>query len=105
VKSAEGAGRTVEEAIRDALRVLGAKRDDVDLMVLDEGNRGVLGLGSREARVRLTLLSAEGEPEEGEATPGPEAEPGDDQHDDPRNAEGERLAAHWYHLQTTMVPF
>ena len=78
MKSAEGAGRTVEEAIRDALRVLGAKRDDVDLMVLDEGNRGVLGLGSREARVRLTLLSAEGEPEEDEDTPETEAETGDD---------------------------
>jgi spoIIIJ-associated protein len=58
VNSAEGAGRTVEEAIRNALRVLGARREDVDLMVLDEGSRGVLGLGSREARVRLTLLSA-----------------------------------------------
>jgi spoIIIJ-associated protein len=58
VNSAEGAGRTVEEAIRNALRTLGARREDVDLMVLDEGSRGVLGLGSREARVRLTLLSA-----------------------------------------------
>jgi spoIIIJ-associated protein len=67
VKAAEGAGRTVEEAIRDALRVLGAKREDVDLMVLDEGSRGVLGLGAREARVRLTLLSAEGEEEVDEA--------------------------------------
>ena len=74
MKSAEGAGRTVEEAIRDALRVLGAKRDDVDLMVLDEGSRGVLGLGSREARVRLTLLSAEGEPEEAEEAQEAEAE-------------------------------
>lgn len=58
MNSAEGAGRTVEEAIRSALRTLGAKREDVDLMVLDEGSRGVLGLGSREARVRVTLLSA-----------------------------------------------
>jgi spoIIIJ-associated protein len=58
VNSAEGAGRTVEEAIRSALRTLGAKREDVDLLVLDEGSRGVLGLGSREARVRVTLLSA-----------------------------------------------
>ncbi len=64
MKAAEGAGRTVEEAIRDALRVLGVKRDEVDLLVLDEGSRGVLGLGSREARVRLTLLSAEGEADE-----------------------------------------
>ncbi|HLW48052.1 MAG TPA: RNA-binding cell elongation regulator Jag/EloR [bacterium] len=58
MNSAEGAGRTVEEAIRNALRTLGARREDVDLMVLDEGSRGVLGLGAREARVRLTLLSA-----------------------------------------------
>jgi spoIIIJ-associated protein len=57
VRSAEGSGRTVEEAIRDALKVLGARREDVDLLVLDEGSRGVLGLGSRVARVRLTLLS------------------------------------------------
>ena len=71
MNSAEGAGRTVEEAIRSALRTLGAKREDVDLMVLDEGSRGVLGLGSREARVRVTLLSAieAGEAEEAVAAP------------------------------------
>ena len=65
MKSAEGSGRTVEEAIRDALRTLGARREDVDLIVLDEGSRGMLGLGSRSARVRLTLLS-EMEDEEGD---------------------------------------
>jgi spoIIIJ-associated protein len=65
VRSAEGSGRTVEEAIREALRVLGARREDVDLMVLDEGSRGVLGLGSRVARVRLTLLSEMDEEEDG----------------------------------------
>ena len=71
MNSAEGGGRTVEEAIRSALRTLGAKREDVDLLVLDEGSRGVLGLGSREARVRVTLLSAieAGEAEETVAAP------------------------------------
>lgn len=69
MRSAEGSGRTVEEAIRDALRVLGARREDVDLMVLDEGSRGMLGLGSRSARVRLTLLSET--EEEGDAVPAP----------------------------------
>lgn len=59
MRSAEGSGRTVEEAIREALRALGARREDVDLIVLDEGSRGVLGIGAREARVRLTLLSEE----------------------------------------------
>ena len=73
MKSAEGSGRTVEEAIRDALKILGARREDVDLMVLDEGSRGVLGLGSRSARVRLTLLSAIDDDEAGaiEAPPPP----------------------------------
>jgi spoIIIJ-associated protein len=62
VNSAEGTGRTVEEAIREALRILGVGRDEVDLIVLDEGSRGMLGLGARPAHVRLTLLSeAEGE--------------------------------------------
>lgn len=69
MRSAEGSGRTVEEAIREALKVLGARREDVDLMVLDEGSRGVLGLGSRVARVRLTLLSEM----EDEETAAPEA--------------------------------
>jgi len=73
VKSAEGSGRTVEEAIRDALRVLGVGREEVDLMVLDEGSRGVLGLGTRSARVRLTLLS-EMEEEGGAATLEPPAQ-------------------------------
>ncbi len=63
MKAAEGSGRTVEEAIREALRILGARREDVDLVVLDEGSRGVLGLGARPAQVRLTLL-AEMEDEE-----------------------------------------
>ncbi|HKX18310.1 MAG TPA: RNA-binding cell elongation regulator Jag/EloR [bacterium] len=78
MNSAEGAGRTVEEAIRAALRTLGAKREDVDLMVLDEGSRGVLGLGSREARVRVTLLSAIEAGEVEEAAAAPPAETGDD---------------------------
>ncbi len=69
MRSAEGSGRTVEEAIRDALRTLGARREDVDLMVLDEGSRGVLGLGSRMARVRLSLLSEMDEGEEGAPEP------------------------------------
>ncbi len=75
MRSAEGSGRTVEEAIRDALRTLGARREDADLMVLDEGSRGVLGLGSRLARVRLTLLSEMDEGEEGAPEPSRAAPP------------------------------
>jgi spoIIIJ-associated protein len=34
---------------------LGASHEDVDVVVLDAGTRGMLGLGAREARVRVTL--------------------------------------------------
>lgn len=49
----DGAGRTVEEAVERALAGSGLGRKDVDIEVIDEGSRGVLGLGAREARVRV----------------------------------------------------
>ncbi len=56
-ESAEASGRTVDEAIERALSSLGAQRSQVDIVVLDEGSRGVLGIGAREARVRLSRRS------------------------------------------------
>ncbi|MGH2399888.1 MAG: Jag N-terminal domain-containing protein, partial [bacterium] len=55
MKQAEGSGRSVEEAIDRAVTELGATPDDVQVEVLDAGTRGMLGLGAREARVRVTL--------------------------------------------------
>jgi len=55
MKHAEGAGRNVEEATERALMQLGASHEDVDIEVLDPGTRGMLGLGARDARVRVTL--------------------------------------------------
>jgi spoIIIJ-associated protein len=46
----------VEEAIKKGLADLGLDRDDVDITVLDEGGQGLLGLGSRQARVRISVL-------------------------------------------------
>lgn len=46
---------SVEEAIQNGLHELGLKRDDVEVEVLDEGARGLFGLGARLARVRLTV--------------------------------------------------
>ncbi|MCA1955062.1 MAG: protein jag [Anaerolinea sp.] len=46
---------TVEEAIERGLQQLGLPREAVEVEVLDEGSRGFLGLGSRQARVRLAL--------------------------------------------------
>ena len=49
---------SVEEAVEKGLDDLGIPREAVDIEVLDEGSRGLFGLGSRLARVRLTIKSA-----------------------------------------------
>ena len=48
----------VEEAVAKGLSELGLNEDDVEVVVLDEGSRGVLGIGSRQARVRLNVKAA-----------------------------------------------
>jgi spoIIIJ-associated protein len=45
---------TIEEAVYGGLEKLGLTKDEVDIEILDEGNKGLFGLGSRQARVRLT---------------------------------------------------
>ncbi|MBX3049843.1 MAG: Jag N-terminal domain-containing protein [Caldilineaceae bacterium] len=57
-QSQEFSAKSVEAAIEDGLRHLGVSRDRVDVEVLHEGSRGLLGIGSTNARVRLTLRSA-----------------------------------------------
>ncbi len=55
----ETVGRTVDEAVDEALRSLGqTSRDAVDIEVLDEGKKGILGIGGRDARVKATVRSA-----------------------------------------------
>lgn len=55
MRQVEASGRTVEEALERALTGMGATAEDVDVEVLDPGARGLLGLGTRAARVRVTL--------------------------------------------------
>lgn len=50
---------TPEEAIDNGLEQLGMTEDMVDIEVLDTGSRGLLGIGGRQARVRLTLKTFE----------------------------------------------
>jgi len=54
---------SVEEAVDKGLSDLGLKEDDVEIEVLDEGNRGLFGLGTRQARVRITILGEKETPE------------------------------------------
>jgi len=56
-KGIEIKAANVEAAIAEGLTQLGVSRDQVRIEVLDEGSRGVLGIGARDAVVRLTLLT------------------------------------------------
>ena len=49
---------TVDDAIKQALEQLGAQEDDVVIEVLATPRAGVLGLGARQAKVRVTKRSA-----------------------------------------------
>ncbi|HZT99052.1 MAG TPA: RNA-binding cell elongation regulator Jag/EloR [Ktedonobacteraceae bacterium] len=55
MESIEASGKSVEEAIQQALMRLGKRRNEVDISVLQEPSRGLVGLGSRDARVRVTV--------------------------------------------------
>lgn len=47
---------SVDEAIEKGLADLGLSREQIKIDVLDEGTRGILGIGSRQARVRLMVI-------------------------------------------------
>ena len=50
-----------DEAIANGLKQLGIDEDQVDIEILDAGSRGLLGIGGRQARVRLTIKNQEEE--------------------------------------------
>lgn len=54
---------SVEEAIDKGLSELGLPQEAVEIEILDEGSKGLFGLGSRQARVRLSIKSATKEAE------------------------------------------
>ncbi len=47
-------GKTVDDAVEEGLRVLGLARGNVAIDVVQKGSRGIFGLGSEPAIVRLT---------------------------------------------------
>lgn len=54
-RSVVASGKTVEEAIANGLMMLGVRRDQVEIEIITEGSRGVLGFGAENARVRLLI--------------------------------------------------
>jgi len=62
MREIERSAGSVDEAVQAALEELGVGREDVDVEIIDEGRSGFLGVGASEARVRVSVLGAEGEP-------------------------------------------
>jgi len=98
-ESIEVRGRTTDEAIHAALDRLGVTRDEVEIEVLSEGRSGVFGMGSQEARVRVTVIGEEDYPFEDDDKQPPELyrEPEveddeEDEEDEEEEAEAEEYA-------------
>lgn len=55
MESIEASGKSVDDAILQALARLKKRRDEVEVTVLQEPSRGAFGLGYKEARVRVSV--------------------------------------------------
>ncbi len=51
----EKKGKTIDEAVSAALTELGTTKENVEIEVINEGKRGILGLGAEEAYVRVKM--------------------------------------------------
>ncbi|HJP40936.1 MAG TPA: RNA-binding cell elongation regulator Jag/EloR [Dehalococcoidia bacterium] len=57
VDQVEASGKTVEDALEQALTKLDATREEVELVVLDEGKKGIFGRGARDAVIRVQRVT------------------------------------------------
>ncbi|MFA7674294.1 MAG: RNA-binding cell elongation regulator Jag/EloR [Clostridia bacterium] len=53
--SIDKTGKTVDEAVQAALLEIGLELQDVEVQVLEEESKGFLGLGGKEAKVRVSF--------------------------------------------------
>ena len=76
-KFLEATGENRDAAIENALRQLGLDRDDVSVEVLDNGKKGIFGIGATPARVRVTYEAPDVAEKKPEPKPAPKAAPAD----------------------------
>lgn len=58
MRSIETEAGSIDEAIEKALEALRVERDQVEVEILENSARGLLGLGSRKAKIRATVRSS-----------------------------------------------
>ncbi len=76
----EFTGRNVDEAIAEGLAKLGLRNDQAEIEILSRGSRGIFGLGSEPARVRISrratpTATAESKPAQPSTPARPQPEP------------------------------
>lgn len=55
MRETEQIARTVEEAVEQGLQLLGVKREQVEVQIMEEPSGGLFGLGAKQARVRVIV--------------------------------------------------
>ncbi len=58
MESIEASGKSLDDAVLQALTRLRRRRDEVDVQILQEPSRGTFGIGSKDARVRVSVRPA-----------------------------------------------
>lgn len=56
-------GKSVEDAVADGLRSLGLTQEQADVEIISRGSRGLFGIGSEPAQVRITPRTSKGAPQ------------------------------------------
>jgi spoIIIJ-associated protein len=69
----EFTGKNVEEAIRSAMKEFSAELGDLDIEILSQGSRGILGVGGEEARILAAPKTAVAAAETVRVEPAPDA--------------------------------
>jgi len=54
-REVEQTGKTVEEATEKAISELGVSEKEVDIQIIEEGSKGIFGLGAKQAKVRVIV--------------------------------------------------
>lgn len=56
MKKIEIVGKNVEEAIENGLKELNVKREKVNIEILEQGSKGIFGIGAKPSKVKLTVI-------------------------------------------------